>query len=105
MTIKYEDIELINIPDIYETENTQHKEIKLKFFYPGTNWKWLVVEAKEEEDDILFFGYVCGLYNEWGYFTLSELNSIDAIPNITICIDKEYIGYKIDTNNNMIYKD
>ncbi len=27
----------------------------------------------QADGDILFFGYVCGLEKEWGYFNLAEL--------------------------------
>ena len=37
----------------------------------------MVTEGSEEEDgDWLLFGYVIGLEEEWGYFSLSEIAAI-----------------------------
>jgi hypothetical protein len=46
-----------------------------KFFTPDSNWTWYVTEGSESDGDFLFFGYVFGLDNEWGYFSLNELQS------------------------------
>jgi len=40
---------------------------------------WLATEAEKQENDYLFFGYVClGNWDfaEWGYFRLSELEEL-----------------------------
>lgn len=50
--------------------------IQAKFFLPGTNWTWYVIEGQEHEGDFLFFGFVVGLDSEFGYFILSELESV-----------------------------
>ena len=47
-----------------------------KFFLPGTGWTWYVTEGSPQEDDFLFFGFVVGLESEFGYFVLSELESV-----------------------------
>ena len=47
-----------------------------KFFLPGTGWTWYVTEGSEQEGDFLFFGFVFGLESEFGYFLLSELESV-----------------------------
>src|SRR5258707_6542550 len=49
--------------------------VHVKFFTPYSNWTWYVTEGEAEEDDFRFFGYVCGMEEEWGYFVLSELES------------------------------
>lgn len=64
---------------LYSTEKVPEgdKEILVKFFYPYGAGTWYVVEAERQEDgDWLFFGYVELHEGEWGYFTLSELQSI-----------------------------
>ena len=33
------------------------------------------MRRSKEEDDFIFFGYVVGQFEEWGYFALSELES------------------------------
>ena len=37
---------------------------------------WYVTEGSEQEGDFLFFGFVVGLESEFGYFLLSELESV-----------------------------
>ena len=47
-----------------------------KFFDPVGSWSWFVVEGEQQEDgDWLFYGLVHGFEKEFGYFTLSELQS------------------------------
>ena len=43
---------------------------------PGTGWSWYVTEGSEQDGDFLFFGFVVGLESEFGYFLLSELESV-----------------------------
>jgi len=67
------------IPPLYSTEEveTEDKTIVCKFFALGSGWTWYVVEGERQEDgDYLFFGLVHGQEKEWGYFSLSELESI-----------------------------
>jgi Protein of unknown function (DUF2958) len=66
------------LPELYETEGvpTEEKKVLAKFFYPAGRWTWFVVEGSEREDDFIFFGYVIGQAEEWGYFSLRELESI-----------------------------
>lgn len=75
------------IPALYSTEEvpTQDKTIICKFFALASSWSWYVVEGKRQEDgDYLFYGLVDGFEREWGYFALSELESIKwhGIPGI-----------------------
>ena len=48
------------------------------FFTPtGAQWHWYVTEGEQQEDgDWLLFGFVHGMEKEWGYFSLSELQSV-----------------------------
>ena len=58
--------------------------IHAKFFTPWTGLTWFVTEGQQEEDDFLFFGFVIGLENEWGYFVLSELESVRGSGGLRI---------------------
>ena len=50
-----------------------------KFFFPVGNWTWYVTEGnKTENGDWEFYGYVVGDFPEFGYFTLSELESVNV---------------------------
>lgn len=55
---------------------------------PLIGWTWFATEGKAVGDDFLFFGYVVGLECEWGYFCLSELESVD-INGIKVCRDED----------------
>jgi hypothetical protein len=69
------------LPKLYaqETVDTEEKQVYLKFFFPAGNWTWFVTEGEPEGDDFVFFGFVIGDFDEWGYFTLNELESINAV--------------------------
>ena len=63
------------LPPLYSQENNPTPVAIVKFFTPDSNWTWYATEGSQEGEDFIFFGYVCGLENEWGYFSLSELQS------------------------------
>ena len=68
------------IPALYSQEKitAQEKTVYAKFFFPAADWTWFVTEGEQEEQtgDYVFFGFVVGFEEEWGYFTLNELQSI-----------------------------
>lgn len=51
-----------------------------------TGWYWFAIEEADRQDsvindkvyenDIIFFGFVQGFEEEWGYFSLAELQSL-----------------------------
>ena len=45
----------------------------VKFFLPGKDWQWY---ASEFDGVDTFYGWVSGLESEFGYFSLSELESV-----------------------------
>ncbi|WP_188646948.1 hypothetical protein [Marinithermofilum abyssi] len=49
------------------------------FDISGAGWTWYVVEAEEKDGDVVFFGYVKGFEEEWGYLKKVEFNGIPAI--------------------------
>lgn len=64
-----------SLPPLYSQEKTENPTVHAKFFTPDSSWTWFVTEGQPEDEDFLFFGYVVGLEEEWGYFVLSELAS------------------------------
>lgn len=76
------------LPELYATEGVpiSEKRFVCKFFTPWTNWTWYVLEGEylPDEDDWRFFGYVKGLENEWGYFHLSQLESVTGPAGLKI---------------------
>lgn len=61
------------LPKLYAQEADCNPVVHIKFFTPDSNWTWFVTEGEPEDGDFRFFGYVCGMEREWGYFLLSEL--------------------------------
>ena len=62
---------------LYSQDGVKEKKVVCKFFNPYGVGTWYALEGEPlGEDDFEFFGYVSLLENEFGYFTLSELKSI-----------------------------
>ncbi len=62
------------IPPLYTQEDTTDPMIYLEISLFQFPWRWYVSECEiEESGDVLFFGFVNGDFDEWGYFRLSEL--------------------------------
>lgn len=64
------------LPKFYATEGIKFddKVAVVKFFTPDSNWTWYGIEYSPE--DRTFFGLVEGFETEFGYFSLSELESV-----------------------------
>ena len=62
------------LPRLYETEHQKDATLWLKFFTPWMYCSWYVAEY--DEKNRIFFGWVRGLADEWGYFSLNELEGI-----------------------------
>jgi hypothetical protein len=80
------------LPPLYTQEKAEDPVFHAKFFTPDGSWTWYATEGSYINDhgtameywdpersspadavDFLFFGYVMGQFDEWGYFLLSEL--------------------------------
>ncbi len=63
------------IPPLYATEELKDdaKVCHVKLFISDSNWTWYIIEIGEDKD--ICFGYVEGLENELGYFSLEELEA------------------------------
>lgn len=66
------------LPRLYSQEAENEPVVYAKFFLPGTGWTWYVTEGQEQDGDFLFFGFVIGLESEFGYFLLSQLESVTS---------------------------
>ena len=62
-----------SVPPLHSQEGVSDPIVYLKFRSPDSIWAWYVSEGSPEDDDFIFFGFVIGFDQEWGYFTLSEL--------------------------------
>ncbi len=63
------------IPALYTTEHDEDPFVWVRYFTMWSSWTWY---ATEFDGNDLFFGYVKGDYPELGYFSLSELESIQG---------------------------
>ena len=66
---------LSDIPDLYETEGLLNPICQIKLFSPDSCFSWYIIEFSKANTDTCY-GYVQGLENELGYFSLEELESI-----------------------------
>jgi Protein of unknown function (DUF2958) len=62
-----------HLPELYSTEYDQDPVAHVKYFTPWTSWTWFATEFDGEDT---FFGLVDGLFEELGYFSLSELQAV-----------------------------
>lgn len=60
------------LPAIGGTNGNPKARAIIKFFSPYSNWKWYAFEYDPEEQ--MFWGLVKGFEDEWGYFSLKELD-------------------------------
>lgn len=60
---------------LYSQDNKGENAVAIcKFFLQG--FTWYVLEAQKNGNDYEFFGIVDGLEKEYGYFTLSQLQTL-----------------------------
>ncbi len=45
-----------------------------------------VTEGQQEEEDFIFFGYVIGDFEEWGNFSLTELQNVNDVRIVKIIV-------------------
>jgi len=68
---------LSHIPDLYATEETKDPLCHVKLFTPDANWTWYVIELSRSDNDTCI-GFVQGLEDELGYFSLAEIESLTS---------------------------
>ena len=61
------------LPPISSQDQEKDPTVIVKFFCPWNHWSWYAYEFDEED---IFFGYVKGDFDEYGTFSLSELESV-----------------------------
>ena len=72
------------LPSLYSQEKVKDAIVHAKFFTPWTKWTWFATEGSEQDGGFLFFGYVIGQDEEWGYFQLEELESLTGPAGLKI---------------------
>jgi len=74
---------LETIPDLYSSTETTDPICQVKLFTPDANWTWYIIEHSKE-DGVTCYGYVQGLENELGYFSLAEIASVRGALNLSV---------------------
>lgn len=62
---------LPNLPKTGETAEEQDPVVHVKLFDPTGSWTWFIIEY--DPDDRICYGWVCGIEQEFGSFSLAEL--------------------------------
>jgi hypothetical protein len=85
------------LPPLYSQKSSSAPIVHGKLFTPDAGWTWYITEGSEEEDgDWLLFGYVIGLEEEWGYFLLSEIASVQGPLGLAVERDLRFQPGPID---------
>jgi hypothetical protein len=70
------------LPPLYSRDGKGGKAVAwVKYFTPSSSWTWYGVEFDGEDT---FFGLVDGQFKELGYFSLSELESVNGPMGLPI---------------------
>ena len=77
---------LSEIPDLYATEDITDPICQVKLFTPDSDWTWYIIELSKNNINSCF-GYVKGLENELGFFTLEELELVHGPLGLPIEMD------------------
>ena len=89
------------IPGIYSGElpsAPRPRRFICKFFDTCGSWTWYVLEGEQREDgDFLFYGLVDGMEKEWGYFMLSDLESVRGPLGLGIERDMHFEDEEVAT--------
>lgn len=64
------------LPPLYSQEGQEDPLVYVKFFHPLSTWTWYGIEFDGTD---IFYGWVNGDFPELGYFSLSELASVDVM--------------------------
>ena len=77
------------IPNLYETENQEEKICYVKLFLPNSNWTWYIIEINKQDNNTCF-GFVDGLEQELGYFTIKELENLRGQFGLKVELDSSF---------------
>jgi len=87
---------LKSIPKLYETEDLNDPLCHIKLFTPDSNFTWYIIEYSRSDFNTCY-GYVVGLDNELGYFTLKELESVRGSLGLPIEVDSSFTATTLST--------
>jgi len=67
------------LPALYSQDGKDPKDVKIiaKFFHPMSSYTFYATEGERNEDgDLIMFGYVRSQFNELGYVSLKEMEAV-----------------------------
>lgn len=97
------------MPKLYETEDIEieDKVALVRYFIPNTYSQWFGIEYSKEEN--LMFGYASIFYDpscdEFGYFSLDELESIILADMFKVERDETFVPTTMKEIFKKIYPD
>ena len=81
--------QLQSIPELYASTILKDPICRFKIFLPNSNWTWYIIEINKQDNNTCF-GFVDGLEQELGYFSLSELESISDSYGLKAELDSSF---------------
>jgi hypothetical protein len=87
-------VELFKDYPLYSQQNEEDPMVVAKFFDPCGSATWYLTELNAEER--IAFGYVTGLsYDEFGYVSIDELESLERPFGLTIERDLYFTQHRL----------
>lgn len=74
------------LPPLHSGDSDEEPLVYARFFLPGTNRAWYLMEGEPVEEDFIFFGFISGP-DEFGEFWLSKLEKLGQPPSVTVIRD------------------
>ena len=85
--------ELAKYPLYSQDGKVKDAVVVCKFFLQG--YTWYVLEAEKADNDYEFFGIIVGQHTEYGYFTLSQLESVTGQWGMRVERDRGFKPTKV----------
>ena len=70
------------VPPLYATEDEDDPIARVKLFSCFNGWTWLVTEYDPDSGEA--FGLVKGFEDEWGYFSIREMEKVNRSKGIGV---------------------
>ena len=86
--------QLQTIPELYASTMLNDPICKFKIFLPNSNWTWYIIEI-DKQDNNTCFGFVDGLEQELGYFTIRELENLKGMFGLKVELDTSFKPTKL----------
>ncbi len=86
---------LDTLPDLYDTTADGGNPLcQIKLFTPDSNWTWYIIEYSQD-DGSTCYGYVQGLEDELGYFSLDEIKGIRGSLGLPVERDRLFMPTRL----------